>query len=475
MKKISIFLLAMASLFTVSCDKDFEEINKDPNRPVNVPAHLLLGNIVRNNQNNIYNTFVGGDMGACWAQQWSKVQYNDEERYIPRRGVIDGLWTGLYTTVLMETKEMERLAVLEGNTNLQGAALILRANAFQILTDVYGPIPFTQALDPEVRQPAYDSEEVVYSGIIAMLTQADAVLASGTGDIPASSDLVFGGDASKWRKLANALKLKALMRISKAPGVNNAAEIQALVSAGNLMSSNSDSAQLTYLAAQPDANPIYETVVFGSRAEWKVSSVLVSKMNSLTDPRLPVFAQKNNANAYVGNIPGQENSGNYNGFSSLGTKILEATFPGVIMSYAQQQLLLAEAANEGYVAGGIATAKTYYNSGIQASCLFFGVAPGATATYIANPALDFATQADARQKIAEQAWLSLFGQGVEAWSEWRRTDYPVLTPVVSAALPSIPTRYYYPTNEASLNSANYNAASSNIGGDELTSSLWWTN
>jgi len=204
MKKISIFLLAMASFISVSCDKDFAEINEDPNRPVEVPGHLLLGNMIRINQNLIYNAQAGGDMGICWSQQWSKVQYNDEERYIPRRGVIDGVWSGLYTQVLNESLEVERLANLEGNSNLKGMAIVLRANAFQILTDLYGPIPFSEALNKDISQPKYDSQEVVYAGIISLLDQADAILASGSGTVPASSDLVYGGDASKWRKLANA-------------------------------------------------------------------------------------------------------------------------------------------------------------------------------------------------------------------------------------------------------------------------------
>ncbi len=481
MKKISIFLLAISSLFVVSCDKDFEELNQDPNNPTEIPAHLLLGNMVRNQQNAIYNTFVGADMGLCWSQQWSKVQYNDEERYIPRRPSIDLLWgggglnagtSGIYTSVLLESKDMETLAIAEGNTNLQAISLILRANGFQILTDMFGPIPFNEALNPNNTKPAYDSQEAVYDGILALLNQADAILANGSGAVPATSDLVYGGNMAKWKKFAGALKLKALMRISKKRNVS--AEVQALVNSGNLMASNADSAQLMYLGSQPDANPIYETIVFGTRAEYKVSSVLVDKLNTLNDPRLPVYAQKNNAGNYVGNIPGEENSNNYNGFSSPGTRYLAPTLPGVILSFAQQQLFLAEAANEGYIAGGVTAARDYYFSGITANNVENGVSATDAATYIAQPSIDFSTLVDGRQKIAEQMWIALYGQGLEAWTEWRRTGFPVLSPVVQAAETSIPTRFYFPSNEVSLNRANYQSASATLdNGDVLTSKLWF--
>jgi hypothetical protein len=477
MKKISILFIAILGLFSASCDKDFEEVNTDPNKPVAVPAHLLLGNIVRLNQNIIYGMQQGGDMGMCWAQHVSKVQYNDEERYIPRRAAIDGVWDGLYASVIADSKSMYILADAEGNNNLKGIALVLEANAFQILTDLFGPVPYTEAGNTTILKPAYDSQEVVYAGIIDLLTQADALLASGSGTVPASSDLIYGGDASKWRKLANSLKLKALMRISKASGANVGAQVQALVSAGNLMTSNSDSAQLVYLAAQPDANPIYETIVFGTRLEYKMSSVLVSKLEDLNDARLEVFSGLNDDDEYVGNDPGVENPGNYKGFSGLGDFYLNPTLPGVILSYAQVELLLAEAANEGYIAGGNAGALAHYNSGITANFEFNGVGASAPA-YLGQVAVAFSTQSDARQKIAEQTWIALFGQGFEAWTEWRRTGYPALSPVFNAApgVESIPSRLYYNSIEVSLNKVNYEAAAASLtGGDKLTSPLWWMN
>jgi Starch-binding associating with outer membrane len=473
MKKISILFIAITTLFVFSCD-NFGDVNENPNQPLSVPAHLLLGNIIRVNQNTIYGMQQGGDMGMCWAQHVSKVQYNDEERYIPRRGAIDAIWTNLYTAVISDAKTMYVLADEEGNDNLKGISLVLQANAFQILTDLYGPVPFDEVFVEGIIKPKYNSQEEVYDGLIGLLTQADLLLANNTGDVPATSDLVYGGDATKWRKLANSLKFKALMRISARRNVS--AELQALVNAGHLMSSTSDSAQLTYLVAEPDANPIYETINGNSaRKEYKISSVLVSKMNTLGDPRLNVYAEPIAGGSIVGNIPGVENPSNYNDYSGLGTFYLNPTLPGVILSNSQLQFLLAEAANEGYISGGTAAALNYYNSGIISNFEFNGIA-GSAAAYIAQPIVTFTTQANARVRIGEQSWIALFGQGFEAWTEWRRTGYPALSPVVNAAEPSIPSRLYYSSTAISLNRNNYlDAVATLTGGDELTSPLWWMN
>lgn len=436
MKKIKLIFVLFASLLLQNCTKDFEEVNNDPNKPTEVPAHLFLGNIIRVNQNAIYNTFVGGDMGLCWSQQWSKVQYNDEERYLPRRGVIDGIWDVLYADAISDAKSMYNKAELEGNTNLQGISLVLQANTFQILTDIYGPVPFSEVGIQGILKPKFDSQEAVYTGILDYLTQADQLLALNEGEVPSTSDLIYGGDVTKWRKLANSLKLKALMRISNKVNVNT--EIQALVDAGNLMDSNDDSAQLIYLDAQPDANPIYETIDYGNRAEYKNSSILIDKLTNLTDPRRPIFSQTNNAGQYVGNIPGQENTTNYDGFSSPGTFYLSPTLPGVILSHSQVKFLLAEAANRLMITGGQTAAFDYYLEGIEASLRFNNIDDNSITSYLSQPNIAFTTQADGRVKIGEQNWIALYGQGVEAWTEWRRTGIPALSPVLNAAIPSIP-------------------------------------
>ncbi len=478
MKKFKIILLALISFsITTSCDGDFEELNKDPNNPVAIPAHLLLGYAQRSYSNATYGMQRGGDMGACWAQLWSKVQYNDEARYVPRRGVVDAIWDEIYARTVSEGTAMYGLAEADGNTNLQGAALVMQAIGYQTLVELYGPIPFTEAINGAILKPAYDEESVVFEGVIDLLTRAAALLSNGSGTITASSDLYYAGDASKWLKLANSLKFRALMRISGTRNVSS--ELQALVNAGNMFASNADSAELVYLAVAPDANPIWETVVDGNRPEYKIGLAAVDILTSLTDPRLAVYAAPNDSGDIVGKpagfgnqtpLPNDDLGYTYANISGLGDFYLNPELPAVIMAYSQLKFLMAEAANEGFISGGIAGAKASYYEGIKANLNWNGLDGAA---YLAQPKLNFSTQGDARTKIGTQEWLALYSQGFEAWTEWRRTNIPALLPAAEAAESEIPSRLYYPTLEPALNKDNYDAASSGIGGDVLTSSLMW--
>lgn len=472
MKKI--FYLFMATFVLWSCDNNFEEINTSPNSSQTTDPNLLLSSAMIITQNTLYNAQIGGDMGTCWAQQWSKVQYNSEERYTPRRAVMNSVWTNLYASSIAECKAAYEFAGQSGNTNLQAVSLVLEANNFQILTDVFGPVPFNEAVMPGNTKPVHDTEEVVYDGILSLLDEAETLFASGTGEFTTTADFIYQGDIAKWRKFGASLKLKALMRISGKRDVS--AEVNELINSGLLMSSNDDSAQLAYTSAQPDANPIYETIVFGNRAEYKVSSVLVDKLNLLNDPRLSVFAQVNNANAYVGNIPGVENPGDYNGFSSPGVDYLSPTLPGVLLSYAQVELYLAEAALTGVISGGLAAADTHYRNGIVANMQFNGVSASDVTTYLSQPSLDFASVAVGKEKIGLQMWFALYGQGIEAWTEWRRTGQPALSPVVDAQISVIPKRFYYSTDSQNFNQINYQAAVALLdNGDTMLSKVWWMN
>jgi hypothetical protein len=476
MKKIYIYLYTFLSMLLVtSCDTGFEELNTDPNNSTAVPAHLLLGGPQRIYMNSIYGAQRGGDMGECWAQHWSKVQYNDEARYVPRRGVIDGIWNGMYASVISESKAMYTLAEAEGNSNLMGVALVMQAVGYQTLVDLFGPVPFTEAIDGSILQPAYDDEATVYQGIIDMLTQADGLMSAGGGEIFASSDLFYGGDASKWKKLTNSLKFRALMRISKTRSVGG--ELQPLMS--KIFTSNDDSAQLAYLSAPDDANPIFRTIVDGNRAEYKVNSVLVELLESLNDDRLTVMAGVNADGNIIGKpsgyglnttLPNEDLEYTYGNISPLGSFYLEPTLPGVLMSYSQLCFLVAQAANEGYISGGVSSALDWYKKGVTANFAYNGL--DAT-NYLSQLGIDFTTQSDGRTKIATQEWIALYGQGFESWTEWRRNKIPALSPAIEGDINEIPSRLYYPTTEPALNRDNYNNGVQLIGADNLTSPLFW--
>ncbi len=467
-------IFSFVSFFMTSCDKGFEELNKNPNEPTKVPSGLLMADIVRNTGNNLYSTFVGGDMGECWGQHWAKVQYNDEARYIPRSSVLESIWKNFYEDVVSDASQMEKLAAEEGNDVGQGAAIVMQAYAYLILTDFYGDIPFSEASKATegVFQPAYDKQSDVYAGVIDMLERASELLASGRGQLIESSDILFHGDAAKWEKFANSLEFRALMRISNK---ENVADRLASLMTKPMFASNEDDAELVYLDAYPNANPIFESIVYGTREEFKVNSVLVDMLQNNNDPRLEVYAQVNAADStYRGKPSGifdvPNNDYNYDNVSPIGKAYVDATLPAVFMSYSELMFLQAEAAKKEWITGD---AKKMYEAGVKANLEKNGVGDKYD-DYIATP---FAAYNDgsALEKIGNQKWLALFGQGTETWTEWRRTGIPALTPAIDGNINEIPSRIQYPSIEQSVNKDNYNAAVSSQGPDLLTTKVWWMN
>jgi len=492
MKRFKIITILLFSLLVaVSCDNNFEEINTDPNNPTTVPSSLLIPGVVRTAQNRSYSTFVGGDMGACWSQQFGKIQYNDEERYLPRNGVIQSVWDDFYagagtlgtTGVISDALSMYNIAVAEENNNMQGVALTLQAYGFLFLTDAFGSIPFSQAIKASegIILPVYDSQEDVYfgtdefDGVLDMLDKAIALLGT-SGTIDSTNDILYKGNANLWKKFASSLKFRALMRVSGKANVSS--ELQALVNAGNLFNSNDEDAKLVYLSAQPSANPLYETIVYGTRNEWKVGEVMIDLLSGSQDPRLPIYAQEIKDGGYRGKEAGYTDlptdDWNVDNTSALGEFYLKPELPGFFISYPELKFLMAEAAVKGYISGGSNLANSNYIEGIRASLEFNEITASEIGDFLSERTLD-SDPATALTQIATQNYIALFSQGVESWTEQRRTGVPVLTPAIDGNQDVIPTRYTYPSTEGSINKVNYDAAVSAQGPDNLKTPIWWMN
>ena len=465
--KFYIFIF-IGLLLLSSCDKGFEEMNKDPNNPTAVPAELMIPGIVTTIGNEMYRVQVGGDMGACWAQQISKVQYNDEERFYPRNSLIDIVWDRFYANIIADANQMYKLAVAEENNDLMGIALVLKAYGFSIVTDLYGMAPYTEALLAEEGNttPVYDSQETIYMGITATLDEAYNLLGTGNG-VGATSDLIYQGDMQKWKSFAHSLKFRTLMRISGKKDVS--ADLQALYSAGNLFSSNADEAKFAYQSASPNANPIWETIVDRTRNEYKACSTLVDLMVGKGDERVNVFFGENEDGDLRAKPPGiadvPSDDWNYANVSPVGDFYLQPENPAILLSNAELQFLIAEAAQRGLVPAADATA--HFESGVVASFEANGIASQATAYLAANTLIN-------EQTIAEEKYVALYWQGLEVWTETRRTGYPELVDVADKN-PSVigANRYFYHGDEASVNGENYNAAVSIQGADALDTKLWW--
>lgn len=479
--------MCLLTWFMVSaCTEDFEEINTNPNGPVSVPSDLLLAGIIETTADRLFDTFHGGEMGA-WVQHWGKVQYNDEERYSPRSTTLNNVWNGFYSVGLTDAYAMEELAKSEGNDLHVGVAFTLQAYLFSLLTEMYGPIPFTEAIQAKAGNttPVYDDQQTVYTGMVALLDSAVARL-QGSGSISVTQDILYSGDETKWMKFANSLKFRLLMRMSGQMDVSS--QLQGIVDGGLHFTSNADDAELQYKSSNPNANPFWNTIVFSTRSEWKINQTTVQLMEELSDPRLPVYAQPNDAGIIRGVAPGVINP-TLNGFtytntSAIGEYFLAPDAPGVFMSYAELMFLVAEAAKRGYISGGDTKAQSAYEAGITASFETFNgfeMEDGSVVSLNPEPYINSSEvaydPANALEQIATQNYIALYGQGQEAYTEWRRTGTPDLSPAIDPLtdLDGLPTRYTYPTDEQTLNTANYKEAAEMIGGDELDTPLWFMN
>jgi Starch-binding associating with outer membrane len=185
----------------------------------------------------------------------------------------------------------------------------------------------------------------------------------------------------------------------------------------------------------------------------------------LDGPRLDNYFTEDANGGYSGGDPGQ--SSNYATFSKPDEKITAPDFPGLLLDYSEVEFFLAEAVQRGYNVGG--TAAGHYANAITASIIYWGGTAGEAASYVGSVPYN---PANWRQSIGIQKWIALYNRGWDAWIEWRRLDYPKLNPAANA-LSDIPLRYPYPVNEQNVNRINYEAAAAAIGGDDVTTKLWW--
>jgi hypothetical protein len=285
-----------------------------------------------------------------------------------------------------------------------------------------------------------------------------------------SADIIYGGNIVKWKKFANSLKLKLAMRVADVPSMatQSKAEAEAAIAAG-VFTSNNDNATLTYESSTPNTNPIWLDLVQSGRSDFVAANTIIDYMNTLNDPRRESFFDDNlGTNIYTGGTYGA--SSPFSNYTHIGETLHDPTFRGVLMDLSEVEFLLAEAKERNYTASG--TAESHYNAAITASMEDWGVNSTSITTYLANPNVAYSSSGTWRAKIGLQFWIAMYNRGFEGWSVYRKYDAPLLNIAAGSGLP-VPTRYTYPVSEQTLNGVNYQSASSSIGGDLLTTKLFW--
>ena len=478
MKKILIIL--MAFLVIASCTK-LEDLNKDTKNPTAVPGVTLFSNAQKNIADQIASTNVNMNVFKLFAQYWTETTYTDEANYdIINRTIADNAWLEWYRDVLMDLQEarliIESTAYATTDEEMAAAnqlliADILECFVYERMVTLWGDIPYTQALDIENINPAYDDAFTIYNDLLVRLNADIAGLSPNAGyGSYGVADVIYGGDVDKWVMFANSLKLKMGITLAKSNATLARTTIESAI-AGGVFTSNADNAEVEFLDAPPNTNPLYVDLTLSGRQDFIGTGTMIdSIMNPLEDPRRAAyFTFAPGTEEYLGGIYGASNP--YAGYSHVADAIAtDPTFPCIILSYVEVEFYLAEAAARTIIPEG--DAPTHYENGIKASFAWWGV-DGAD-DYIAKPEVAYATAVGTwEEKIATQAWIAFYNNGYLGWTEWRRLQYPTFVPPPGAAMSDIPLRFTYPVFEQTLNGANYNAAASAIGGDNLTTKLFF--
>lgn len=478
LKKLSVVLLAVVVF--ANCD-DFGDINVDPNNPSAVKTELLFTSALRS---------ISGDVGAVtgtlYVQYISETQYNEAARYQTVSFDFSGYYTGelkdLQTIIDLNTDDETKGDVITGgsNANQIATARIMKAYFYHIMTDRWGGLPYSEALQGDENfSPAYDDQQSIYAALVTELEEAVAQMDGGLGP---TGDILFDGDMTKWAQFANTLRAKIALRMSGVNAATAKSVFEDAVSDGLI----TEDVMYPYLAESANQNPWYARFI--TRTDYAISDVLADTMISLSDMRVTAYADPapdaddGDGVTELSDIVGLE----YH-ISDPGAVTNDAiSFPGQairaqdaglpIVTMAEVHFALAEAANNGWSVGG--TAQGHYEAGIDASWAQWGVTGDGTAlaAYKATPEVAF-NAGTAMDQIAFQKWVALYPNGYEAWAEWRRLDSPALTPHPDALNVSgqIPLRHGYPASEAQLNEASYNAAVSAQGTDDEATALWWDN
>jgi hypothetical protein len=470
------FLALVSS--TVSCDRSLDEINKDKSR-INVPvASALLVPIEYNMSVVGYNRANDFNFDLMQVSLYFPNEGNSLSRYYITENTGAGFWNNSYRW-LKQVDDLKKAAIAEGDKNYEAISLVLNAWIYSNLTDTYGDVPFSQAsqLDDNILQPKFDRQKDIYLRLLDDLNTANSLFI--TNKMLSGGDLFYKADTDpngiiNWKKFCNSLSLRLLTRILSREGEINVKErIQEIINNPTVypvFQTNADAAKLDITGVSPLMPPIARPQDFTTGRA--ASDFFVQALKANNDPRMAMFFTqakdlKGNNIGYVG-APSGYPFGTVFTYqpSNLNQNLAKAPLKIFIYPYAELQFTLAELALKGIITG---TAKTYYENGVKASIEQWGaVVP---ANYFDNP--NVAYEADLK-KIMLQKYIALFFVDQQQWFEKRRTGFPVL-PDNGGLLNNgeLPQRLMYPPNPKVLNSANYQAAVQQMGGDNINVKMWW--
>ena len=469
------FALALAvGVGVAGCTDDLTSVNDNPNSPTEVPVRFYMPEVIQEGADIFLGTAVQLDIASMWIQHMARLQYGYTGRYEFEADFSDGLWLRLYAGPIADIQAIISRSQAGGNANAEAVGRILRAWFFQHMTELWGDIPYSQAglgEDGPIAPP-YDSQSEIYDGIIEDLATAQSLIVPGSSVFSdAKFDILYGGSAEGWRRFANSLRLRVGMRLSEVDPGKAQSVVAAAVQAGVFRSADEE-ARLNYTGSPPNENPM--AVEFRNRPmDQRMSNTMIDTLQSLNDPRLPVFAQPaRQSGEYLGLQNGLPDFHGiaFESVSRLGTFFQDPNLPGWFMTYEEVLFLQAEAAQRGWIAGN---AAELYHDAIEANLQRFGVSQADIDAYLANPDVQY-DPAEWQKKVGLQKWISLFDNSTEAYAEYRRTGWPLIQPGPgNVNNDQVPLRIPYPSTEQDLNPQSLSEAIARQGGPSVNIPLWW--
>ncbi|MCV9930232.1 SusD/RagB family nutrient-binding outer membrane lipoprotein [Flavobacterium sp. LS1R49] len=485
---------AILLLTTINCADDelFSDTNTNPEAFVSIdPAIQITG--------------VEAGLSGAWFEQWrANLIYGEGliqhlagswptttfgSFYAANAEYQSALWTSNYGGGIVRNlvDVLEKTNGKAEYSNQNAVAKVLKVMVFQRLTDLYGDVPYSEAglgYYQKIFYPKYDNQKDIYTNFFKLLDEAQAQMQSGTD--PIKGDLFYAGDVVKWKKMINSLRLRCAMRISKVDAVLAKEQIQKAVTNGIFISNEDncymkhDSSPRETTGALNNGNGMSHALKGPGSVQERPTNTLISALEN--DPRKKIWFLPNATGNYVGLNPNNTRS-NHPGpgadadLSTLQPYLYENSAPYLHLTYSEMMLLLAEASFKGLYTGDT---QDYYKKGIEAGIRQWSIFKDASiidnnavTAFVATKTL---TPGKEIEEIATQQWLTLFLNGMEAYSNYRRTNFPILVPITnnnSSTGGVIPKRMPYPVEESTSNKENFLAASAKYNNNNWLSKVWW--
>ena len=458
MKKILIVLLSCI-LVDISGCKKYIDVNQNPNQPTSVGEAQILAPV----EVDISSSLFAGNVASIVQEYMQVAALNqvapDAGTYLMYNTDMDGDWTNLYSTCLVNLVTLNQMAEKDGKSNYSGIAKILTAYCLGTGTDLWGDIPYSQAFKGIANlTPKFDAQKDIYTQIQSLLDAGIADIAKGNSIVPGGDDYIYAGDMTKWTRFAYTLKARYYMHLTKAPGYTAAAQAQLVLSAlQNGMQSNDDDFKMAYPGAAGQENPWQQNFI--SASTLVLANTVVDGFKTRNDPRLSIMvAPATNTGLYTGLPEGITSINSLEDYSRPGDFYGAAGATNYIVNYSEALFLKAEAT---LITSGYASAQPIYRAAVMSHMNKLGVSAVNANTYLSSRTLN---SSNAEQLIIEEKNIANF-LSLENFNDYRRTGFPVLPPVPNA-LSAVPRRVLYPEVEIISNPQPQESA-------KLTDRVWW--